>query len=558
MKKGVEKVIAPNTKAYNPTVSSKYGETGTKQPMATEKPVADLAEEYGAGVDETPAGVLSDARVAREQEGAQLRAGGEAESRARERYFASEAAMVESGRRITGQPPDFVEGLNPEKAGERVAYNFGLTQDGLKGDFAQKFGAIEDQTADLVVPPQTMRIKEPNEVMADLAAGGTGADVPTYLANLGYDGYFSNTLNALMDLRAADSKLLPNKERAVVDRILKDAIDVAREGGWTIRDMDKLRTNFRTELDLAVGKGELTPVGAGTVANKMYGALTEDFYDTLEQTVEANPDRFPDNFVDSVKVAKAEYADVQRLLETPAGKYLLRNQFKPVQTVDHILTGMTQKDITDLKMLIGDDGWTELRPALIARIFDKALRNGEWSAGRLKTTLARLNSGDKNRIRNMFGDDTAKQLSELAEYSDRFARNARFTGSDAMNDIVNSQKLATIATQLGGIMMGGPKGIAVALVGFFGRSTWTKFIASDAGRQWLLQGHSINVPMGDKIEKIAPQDIRRALAYAAAYTARTTQRAEERQEQKQNQQNYRRGAAGFGRRSFGRLTIPVE
>ena len=561
IRKGIKKGSGFYRKGYDPKVESKYGEGPNKEALTTSRSATELSEEYGAGVKSDPAMVLSDSRRVREREGIQLRYGGDVETKARDRFDKAEEAVETSGTRIIGQT-SVSDGLNPEIAGQNVIKNLNEWQDGKKGDFKQKFGDLENRTYKpdpndpLSVDAYSIDTEVPETPIGALRQNKLGEVVGDDFISTSL-GSFENTLEILNEMKKSDSNLLSNADYDKVINIFKGVITKADEGGFTIRDMDKLRTNFRTELDLAVSRNEVSEIGSGTIATKVYSALTNDFYNALEKTVDAYPDRFPDNFVDSVKAAKLDYQQTMVLLDTTAAKYLFSNQRNPTRIVEHVLTTMTQKDVADLKVIIGDNGWNELRPALIARIFDRGKRNGEWSPGGLKRALAGINTRSKNRVRDLFGDDTAQQLAELAEYSKRLERK-KISASDAMNDIMMTRKFADILSRIGGLTLAGSSafidmrvaaaGVATAGIQWFGRNRMDKFLNSDEGREWMLQGREIPIPIGDRVIKLVPQDIRRAMAYGT----RTTERAEERQKKKQ------RTKFGLGRGSFGGRTFPLE
>ena len=553
--RATEKAFKPYAKQYNPDITAKYGRDAQGKDLETTKSAEALATEYGAGVKDTPGMVLSDAKNVQLREGIQLHSESEIAEPVAERFKDTKESLEQSGRAMVGS--DSADVFDPEAAGERVIENFGKIQDGHRGDFARKYGAIKEQTDALVVPERGFEIP---------ITDAYGEVVDINFIPSPYQTYFQNTSDVIQDLKSSDSKLLPSSEYQKVINIFEGVFQKVEQGGWTVRDMDRLRTNFRTELDLAVKNGQITPVGAGTVASKVYGALTKDFYDTLEFMVNREPDQFPDNFVDSVKVAKAEYAQVQQLLETSAGKYLLRNQHKPAQIVEYALTTMTSKDIGDLKQLIGDQGWASLKPALLSRIIDKSLTNDRWTPGGLKRAIAGVNSMKKNRVRELFGDDAAIKLSELAEFSTRLQREARVSSNSPtgfINNMIQKGNLGHLMFYVGEVGYAAGMGfgadtshLIIGLTTFgvhlLGRKAFNSFINSDNGREWMLKGETYKVRFGDKDIPIKPQDFRRALAYpkkkgsGVAYTTRTTQRAKERQEKKQR-------TGGFGRRSFGRV-----
>ena len=321
------------------------------------------------------------------------------------------------------------------------------------------------------------------------------------VVNVGYLPYFTNTASAMADLKAG--RLLSNKDITTSTKLLIKAIEEAEAGGWTLRDFDQLRTNYREAMDLAVQNNEITRTGSGTVASKMYHALTEDLYNLLDEAARTNPD-IPDDFPNKVRIAKSKWKDIIDLESTAAGKWLSKAQYKTSTIVDDVLRsgGIFDniQNIRDLKSLIGDQGMNDLRPALLARIFDKSKRSGEWSPTGLKNQIANINSRNKNKIEQLFGDDIQKELQDLADFSARFTREIRVVeGSKTafllqnrtfMNKMVN---IAVLAGNIGYGTTGNLKeAVAIATaqltVNYFGDKAIRRHVSSDKYRQKKLEG----------------------------------------------------------------------
>lgn len=555
----VDKVVGGRAKKYQEGFNPEVGGTG--------KTVTEMGKEMGLAEEDIPAMILSDVNKTRRREGVQYRSEDpEIANRVKERFEKSEEAIQNRGR-IVGGFTD-TEGVDLEYAGTKLMEDFDTVQDGLRGDFKQTFDDLNNRTfteyvggdpmeasvMDMKVDPLPTEDVRAQLGLPEYQSNALGpedlfdADDPIWesLEDKGtYEPYFAHTIKSLMDLRKSDSKLLPSSEYMKIQGIFTTVLKQAEKDGFTIRDMDRLRTNFRRELEIAVNNGDITPVGAGEVSTKIYSALTQDLYNALEATVKKDPDAFGANFIVQLQEAKRDYANVQKLLETDGVKYLIRHQYKPTTLVNHILTKMETAQIDNVKKAITPEAWQNLQPALISSVLDKSLRAGEWSPGGLKKTLSSLGS---RRLRYLFGTEKATELVELSAFSDRFARK-NFLNSDALNDVVNRNamedfgwKIAQVIGTAGvsGIGYGaaGVKGAAISggsvlsamLVRYIGTKKFDKFINSPEGRAWMTRGDwelTIRVP-GERFVKIVPQDLRRALAY----TAMTTQRAEERQERK--------------------------
>lgn len=542
---GVDKIVGARAKKYQEGFNPEVDKTG--------KTVLEHAEEAGLAEEDVPAMMLTDVAKTRRREGVQYRSEDqEIATRVRNRFEKSEEAIQNRGREIGGFTD--AEGVDIEQAGRILLEDLDAVQDGFRGDFKDKFNDIKGVISDVEVPQRGFDMPYFDDL---------GQEVYVDFVPEPYANYFRNTIDTLEFLRKADSKLLPSSELNKIKGIFGSVFDEVAKGGFTLNDVDRLRTNFRRELEIAVNNGDISPVGAGEVSTKIYAALTNDFYNILEEIVSDNPDDFPPNFVDSIKVAKAEYADVQANLDTEGVKYLLRNQYKPTQVVNHILTKMETGEIDNIKKTLTDEGWQNLQPALISSILDRSLRAGDWSPGGLKKTLSSLGT---RRLNYLFGEEKTKQLQDLAAFSDRFSRR-NFLTSDALNDVVNRNSLEEFGWKVAGVLgsgamygIGGTKAAGATLAAFIVRQIGTKkfekFINSPEGRTWMTRGDwelNIRIP-GEEFIKIVPQDLRRALAY----TAMTTERATERQEQKQATTNYNRRRGFGGGTGFRSIQTPVE
>ena len=200
--------------------------------------------------------------------------------------------------------------FNPVESGERVIQSLRDAQSGRRGEVNAMYDALENNTYTynqngIQTTENVMDYKVPSESASTVNPKNMGIDV----SDISHISYFEKTLIAMQELKKSDSKLLSNKDYSRVNTILNEVLDNADKQGFTIRDMDRARTNFRQDMDLALQNGEVTKTGSGTVATKMYSAMTEDFYSMLEKVTANDPNNqiFPAGFADDIKLAKAEW-----------------------------------------------------------------------------------------------------------------------------------------------------------------------------------------------------------------------------------------------------------
>ena len=538
-KKSIEGVINKRSQKYKNTYNPEVGDTGKK--------VTEIGSEIGLEENDIPAMILSDNAKTRKREGLQYRSeDSDISSPVQERFNKSEAAIQDRGRQI-GNFEDTPEGIDLESAGIELRTDFETVQDGFRGEFKRKFDDL--QNVDFDGNPITDTIRQDSVMDTPIVESLStefreAVEAVQNMQREIVSPFFENTFEAIGKLHRTDSNLLPSSEYGKVIDILEGVWNNALENGFTIRDMDRMRTNFRRQLDIAVNNNEITLVGAGEVSTMIYAAMTQDFYNSLEKTVAEYPDRFDADFVLKLQDAKRDYADVQKLLDTEGVKYILRNQFKPTTMVTHILNKMPKEQIDNVRQFITPEAWSKLQTAFVSSILEKSLRGGEWSPAGLKRTLHTLEAGDK-RLSYLFDDVQVQQLNELAEFSKIFEKR-NFLTSDALNDAVNIKTMKELLTRIGNIaapIAGGfmsTKTLMMlaggSLVQYIGEKKFNDFINSPAGREWMTKGNwELKIPYQDQFIRITPQDLRRAagnIARKSQYVARTTQRAEERQQEK--------------------------
>lgn len=331
---------------------------------------------------------------------------------------------------------------------------------------------------------------------------------------LGEDFALLGRTRALLEgLRTTQgSKFMSAAEVEIIDKTLAqtfDAIVAETEGLLTIADMDALRFRFRQKVKGALEKEGLS----GDSAQKIYGTLTEDFYDLIAYEVKLAPDNFPENFIDEVKQAKADYQRIVALGDSAAAKLIRKHYDAPHKLVAHIFNGnSTRKSIADMKTLLGDEMWEQLQAGFLQRLFEGTGRKKEFRWDGLKRDIEKINASDENRLRLIFGDERAKELAEFAEWSAKFG--SEETSAGLINKLVAEDKLPDLIHRLVDIVdFGGvgiePKGVSVttAAVIYLGKHAWQQYLESDGGLEWLREGRHWRVATKDnEVITITPDD----------------------------------------------------
>lgn len=387
-----------------------------------------------------------------------------------------------------------IESFDISKVGDALSEAYEGGQYGLHGGFRRKF----DTLGKVLIQP----------------------------LKLGEDFALLGRTRALLEeLRAGrGSKLMSAAEVEIIDKTLAqtfDAIVAEAEGQLTIADMDAFRFRFRKKV-----KGVLEKEGlSGDSVQKIYGTLTEDFYDLIENEVNLAPDNFPENFIDEVTQAKADYQRIAALGDSAGAKLIRKHYDAPHKLVAHILNGnSTRKSIADMKTLLGEEMWGQLQAGFLQRLFDASRRKKEFRWDGLKREIEKINASDENRLRLIFGDERAKELAELGEWSAKFASEG--TAAGLINKLVaDGNQLPDLLHRLVDLVdFRGPgiepKGVSVttAAVIYLGKHAWQQYLESDGGLEWLREGHHwrvatkdnevITITPGDFVEAVERQKIR--------------------------------------------------
>ena len=339
---------------------------------------------------------------------------------------------------------------------------------------------------------------------------------------------FANTQKLLSEMKGQPgANAIPDAEIDKIDSILSDAFkQVATDETLTLADVDAIPRRFRERIKQEFRKEGLYSIGTDHPASKIYAQLREDAYDLLEHEISVSPNDFPSDFLKTVQDTRLKYRAILDM-ENRNAATLIRNNFNsPHKIVDHIIKPDTPiQDILDIKEILGTENWNQMQAGLLQRVIDLSDSTTGFKWNGLQKRINTINKTDKNRLRTVFGDEQAKELTEFAEWSARFGTPTP-AKKGLINSMVRSENLTTFLNRIayiipvGGVGYGAgaanlaPTAISIAAAAtiYLGARKWDNFLNSDAGRKWMLEGHSWKVmtKSGKEIE-IKPGHFREAI-----------------------------------------------
>lgn len=201
-----------------------------------------------------------------------------------------------------------------------------------------------------------------------------------------------------------------------------------------------------------------------------------------------------------------------------AAQFLNKTENARAALIDELLKEkgiFTPDEISNLKEILGE-GFNEIKPGLLGRIYEMAAKREttpeQITGTALRTTLKRITGNNKNKLIDLFGKETAEFLEQSALFSERFARAGTWhKGSPTaklqrlMGAGAGGGGLAMLADTIGlQLVYSGHNltnlstpqyiGIALLTASWGSVAGYNKFIMSEAGRKWLLEGWEARIP----------------------------------------------------------------
>ena len=330
---------------------------------------------------------------------------------------ASEMVQGAQSELVAKYPTKFKKYWNPSSVGEFLQEQYMKTQRGEKGRIGNLF---EQNQADLDV--ELPRVDSGKVGKFEFGEQTTFVDL----------NKTQTIRQALPRTEALIEELLEKydgKIENVTNPDIKASVEAYYRIAETLSGMDKityntlrtLRTDFGDNVNLFAREGKILKTGEGSVSKRVYNRITQDIFDQLEAAAEANPGAFPDDMVTRVKAANAEWRDWLQLEDTEAAKWLRSNVDDPGGMLDKLLSksnSLVDTEIGNLKRLVGDE-WSTFQKSLLNRLLDRSMRGDDVTPAGLKTQLENINHKNKNQLTQLFGEDTAKILNEVATFRQR-------------------------------------------------------------------------------------------------------------------------------------------
>lgn len=455
--------------------SFRYGREGG-QDLTDEMRPDEGAIKFGQGVEDTPDYARNQQQRFQTLEMARAEREGGVGQRAQQRTQGTMNAIEESKRRMTESIQNQADPFDALASGKATLSGYQERQWVDKIDFKQRFAAINENFQRLIPQSHNWR-KNLDEALDELQ--------PTQVVP--------------RDLQRA---------KKVLDDILNppDAPAIDTEN-LSLADIDEIRTEFRRLMKLSFDNNEISQIGSGSPSGKIYAAISEDFYDAIDASVDASNGKLPASLKADVKEAKRLYKEVIDLEKTPAGEFLLKkaHQDNPDKLITNLMKGQLSTDeIPNLYKMVGDTAALDVQAAVLWQLFESSGSQANRGAGQLSKDIRAMLRTDPNRLVALMGGgnrgrDLAREIVELAEFSKRMEPQSRiFRGSPTgkINLLVQQTAAGALvgsALEVGRVFYYSDMPAAIAFAaGLAGTALlqmgYDAILHSEAGRKRLLDG----------------------------------------------------------------------
>ena len=178
---------------------------------------------------------------------------------------------------------------------------------------------------------------------------------------------------------------------------------------------------------------EATNPSTGNIYRDKLGKMIDKLNNTHPQKASLLFDRVDmDSRTGSARISNVDklksIAKRTELADSVAAQFLKKAENAPGILIEELLKEkgtFNPDEIKNLKSIIGEDGFRELQPGLLGRIYEMAAKREmtpeQLTATGLRTTLKQITGRDKNRLVDIFGEQTAEFLEQSALFAERFA-----------------------------------------------------------------------------------------------------------------------------------------
>ena len=244
---------------------------------------------------------------------------------------------------------------------------------------------------------------------------------------------------------------------------------------------------------------------------RLYKQRLENEINKLNQEY---PDRLIEVFGEENANTLLNIAKENDLEKSAAARFLEKAENAPANLIDELLKekGVFNPDeLQNLKLILGEHGFGEIQPGILGRIYEMAAakdKNPESiSPTALRNVLNTITKTNRNKLIDLLGTDTAEFLEQSALFAERFGRAQTWhKGSPTakLASIASAPGFVPLMDEIGRMLMYrnfdisglGPTdvlGIALITASWGSTAAYHKFIMSDAGRNWLLDGWEFGV-----------------------------------------------------------------
>lgn len=324
--------------------------------------------------------------------------------------------IVAKGRTNPGALREFireytqiVRGFGSEKQGKLIDEGQLTKKEVIQRVLGEDFGEV----------PEASKISVVTEEGADFQGIlGLGMD-----AGIDIQRMMPNTfakVQELVDKQGHTRSLLPDPDVEVALRIVNEwfsdemAETIGRSvetsgQGMTIGDFIRLRTNFRKRLDIEVGQGNISKVGAGDLNKLFYYAITEDIDNLL--TKAEGEGRLTSDQSAHYKETNRLYKEQMELQSTNIARSLDRVIAREGDVVAFLMD-LDPRQLHQVKRLLGEEGFAEQQPAMLRSVLDNSLdADGNLDRRKLEQSIGKM----KSSMDDLLGTENATTLRGILE-----------------------------------------------------------------------------------------------------------------------------------------------
>ena len=389
----------------DPEMEIRTGQSGSGEMDVHTKKVSEMADELGLQTSDVPPSVRTDSKPILAKEAWYLKTEESNVTRRLQEMDAKTQGAIETSQRRLANEQGVSDAFQTSDVGHKFYEHFNEHQAKLSKEIGDDYNKAAN---DILEKP------------LGVSPIGDAAD----------EWIISDTIpltNALLESRKKNvvQKDL-EKVKGILDAIFEESLFEK------VQDIKDLRTEFRRRINNEYRTGGISEIGSGTIEAQVYSSLTKDLHEYIKRAG-------GDAALQQVKAIDKKYATIkEQQLETDAGKLLFDkdNIRNPERLVNKLIDGVLgETDIDLFYDMIGENDKVTIRAGIVAQIFNRSLKDKEWTPMGLSKTLNGITGGkrSKNYLKLLLGNDQFAEgltlkLYEFAEFSKRLQRVRTVTG----------------------------------------------------------------------------------------------------------------------------------